>query len=112
MTIEQTKPPWQKKGNHGNRYNRDPFYNTPAWRKSRAARRLESTIINGHKLLNIYCVDCYKESGKEVLGYNDDHITPIAEGGDRFDYSNRQTLCDHHHARKSANEGNQRRRNA
>lgn len=110
MVIQQTKPHWQKKGSYGQRYNRDPFYNSKAWRKSRDARRLESTNVNGYQLLNIFCVDCYKETGKEVLGHNDDHIVAIKDGGDRFDYTNRQTLCDTHHAKKSAQEGNQRRK--
>ena len=110
MIITATKPPWQKKGSYGNKTTDNPFYRTPSWRKSRAARRLESTLVNGHNLLNIYCVECYKETGKEVLGHNDDHIIAIKDGGDQWDYSNRQTLCDSHHASKSAKEGNERRK--
>lgn len=71
---------------------------------------MESTVVNGHKLLNIYCVECYKETGKEVLGHNDDHIVAINDGGDQWDYNNRQTLCNSHHASKSAKEGNERRK--
>lgn len=110
MKIEQTNPPWSNTGKYGQRYNRDPFYQSQSWRKSRAARRLESTLVNGHNLLNIFCVECYKETGKEVLGSHDDHILAIKDGGDRYNYANRQTLCESHHNRKSAIEGNQRRK--
>lgn len=30
-----------------------------------------------------------------------DHITPLAEGGDRYDPNNMQSLCNDHHARKT-----------
>ena len=110
MNITETRPKWARQENYGSRLTRTPFYNSAAWRKSRQARRLESTEVNGHILLNIYCVECYKETGKEVLSYNDDHIVAIKDGGDPFDYKNRQTLCDHHHNKKSAIEGNNRRK--
>lgn len=31
-----------------------------------------------------------------------DHITPLAEGGDRFERGNLQSLCRHHHKQKTA----------
>jgi 5-methylcytosine-specific restriction protein A len=42
-----------------------------------------------------------------------DHITPLAEGGNRFDRSNLQSLCDQHHKQKTntdARRGKHRRR--
>lgn len=35
------------------------------------------------------------------LADNVDHITPLAEGGDRYDHTNMQSLCQHHHDQKT-----------
>ena len=59
---------------------------------------------DGIYLLNVYCVDCYKESKTIKEGKHCDHIKPRKLGGtDTLD--NLQTQCDYHHASKSANEG-------
>lgn len=31
-----------------------------------------------------------------------DHIVPLAEGGDRYDWANYQSLCEPHHDQKTA----------
>ena len=110
MKIEQTKLPWSNTGKYGQRYNRDPFYQSQSWKNTRESFRLGYTLINGHKLLNIFCVDCYKERNNFTLGSHCDHITAIKDGGDRHDHSNLQTLCESCHNRKSAQEGNKRRK--
>lgn len=35
------------------------------------------------------------------LGDHVDHIVPLAEGGDRYAWSNYQTLCEDHHREKT-----------
>lgn len=108
MKIDSINPPWHKTG-YGQRYNRDPFYNTSSWRNTRASFRLGTSIVNGNPIENIFCIECAKE-GKRILGSHCDHITAIKDGGDRHDHSNLQTLCESCHNRKSAQEGNQRKR--
>lgn len=64
-----------------------------------------STILdNGIKVSNKLCLECFK-SGTLKEGRHTDHITQRKKGGSD-EHSNLQTLCDHHHAIKSANEGN------
>ena len=35
------------------------------------------------------------------LTYVIDHVTPLAEGGDRYDWSNLMSLCEPHHIQKT-----------
>lgn|SRR5690606_34357903 len=101
----QTKPikrPWVKAHR---RYNPDPFYQSPQWKQIRSSFRRGVTYVNGFPLPNIYCIDCYKETGKMIPGSNTDHIKRRKDGG-ADDHTNLQTQCDHHHAVKSAEEGN------
>ena len=105
MNIESIKRPWQKTSKHGNRYNIDPFYHSSLWHRTRASFRRGTTIVNGKTMSNRLCIECFK-LGKPVEGPNVDHIQQISEGGSRTDHSNLQGLCDTHHARKSAKEGN------
>jgi len=107
----QTKPvrrPWERQG-HGIRYNPDPFYQSPQWKRIRSSFRQGFTIINGFHLSNKYCIDCYKERGALIPGSNTDHKERRKDGGSD-EHNNLQTQCDHHHAVKSANEGNQSRK--
>ncbi len=106
------------------RYNADSFYQSAEWRKARKNHLSGSTTVTPeqfNKILQInptlrytngtisnhFCLECYKE-GRLKEGNQVDHITRIKEGGDRTDGKNLQTLCDPHHAKKSAKEGNQR----
>lgn len=41
-----------------------------------------------------------------------DHITPINEGGDRYDFNNLQGLCDKCHNKKSGREAHKHERKA
>lgn len=103
MNIKEVHRPWQPK--HRPRYNRDPYYQSQAWKNLRQDFRNGVTIVNGFPLRNIFCIDCYKETGRQVPGSNTDHIVRRKDGGtDTKD--NLQTQCDMHHARKSAEEGN------
>ena len=55
------------------------FYNSRTWRK----------FSKDYKRLHPVCElqDCTQPS------YYTDHIRPISEGGDKFDYNNLQALC-------------------
>lgn len=52
-----------------------------------------------------------EEEGRVTPMHTVDHITRIKDGGDRTDHNNLRSLCAHHHAIKSAKEGNERRKN-
>ena len=107
MEIKRIRRPWEKRS--GKRYNPDPFYQSPQWKRIRSSFRLGHTIVNGFHLPNIYCIDCYKETGKLIPGSNTDHKQRRKEGGSDT-HDNLQTQCDSHHNSKSAQEGNQLRR--
>ena len=67
------------------------FYTSTAWRKVR------HQVIARDPL----CVICLDE-GRLVDTTTVDHITPINQGGQRFDLDNLQGLCSSCHNRKSA----------
>ena len=104
MQINQIKRPWEKKHNQGTRYSPDPYYKSSAWKNTRKSFRQGFTEHNGTKVPNTCCIDCFKESGRLIEGANTDHIVARKAGGSD-EHSNLATLCDTHHARKSANEG-------
>lgn len=97
MKINDIKRPWLKSVKQGARHNPDPFYQGTDWRKARAA------FLDK----NPYCAHCLTD-GKKVFARVVDHITRIKEGGDRLNPDNFQALCDPCHAKKSANESNER----
>lgn len=72
----------KKKENKNVNYSNTDFYLTPQWRKTRNA------YINANPL----CEMCLK-AGRVTPGEVVDHITPIIDGGAKFDFSNLQTLC-------------------
>lgn len=47
------------------------------------------------------CVMC-EAQGKASPAHHVDHIIPISEGGDWYDYENLQGLCAAHHSQKTA----------
>ena len=51
-----------------------------------------------------YCEECLK-NGQRKKATMVDHIVPIKQGGDKFSFSNLQSLCWTCHSRKSAQEG-------
>lgn len=85
----------------------EPFYRTKNWKTIRSNFLMGVTAINGHLLQNIYCVECFKKGGKLTSAFAVDHIIRRKDGGSD-DPSNLQSLCKHHHASKSAIEGNLR----
>lgn len=70
---------------------RHRFYGTAVWQRLR----------NRHIRRNPICVMCEAE-GAPAIGHVVDHIEPIEHGGGKLDPDNLQTLCNAHHARKTA----------
>lgn len=64
-----------------------PSGNDRRWQKTRAAKLRA----------NPYC----QHPGCHRIAAEVDHIVPLAEGGDRYDWANLQSLCDPHHDRKT-----------
>jgi 5-methylcytosine-specific restriction endonuclease McrA len=91
-------PPWIKRNKAHDNWSGSPFYVSKAWRKLRAY----------HISMYPLCVECLKEKkltdcsakGAGVV----DHIQPIRLGGEALDVGNLQTLCNKHHAAKTARE--------
>jgi 5-methylcytosine-specific restriction protein A len=75
------------------------FYQSAAWRAVRAAFLCEHPL----------CCRC-DGNGWVVAATVVDHITPIKDGGARFNWSNLQPLCVSCHNRKTAFETAQRSR--
>lgn len=72
--------------------NRD-VYNSHRWHEySRQYRKK-------HRL----CVECLREN-KTTISECVDHIIPIEQGGDIWNPSNHQALCNHHHSIKTREE--------
>jgi len=95
-----SKKSWisENKGNHQGRIRThdDNFYHTQQWRNTRK------------RFLAMYplCKQCEK-SGIITPAKVLDHITPVKQGGAKFDFNNLQSLCDKCHASKSGKEANQ-----
>jgi 5-methylcytosine-specific restriction endonuclease McrA len=103
MKIDTISRPWQKKTQV--RYNDRGFYHTPAWKSLRDLHRKGFTDVNGYRLSNIYCLQCYKEDKVRIPASVCDHIIQREEGG-KNELNNLQTLCTTHHNAKSAREKN------
>lgn len=72
-------------------------YNSPRWRKDRRLHLQENPL----------CVECIKQ-GITTPATVSDHTRAIREGGDPWDWANRQPLCKGHHDRKSGREAHTR----
>lgn len=77
------------------RNNINPFYRSAAWKKTRRAKLADDPNCEEHLKMS-----------RVVIAEMVDHITPISQGGDKFDRSNLQSLCNHCHAVKRAKESN------
>ncbi len=74
----------------GNTYTNTSFYRSSPWRRLRAIKLKESPN----------CVSCGKP------GTMVDHKKRIEDGGEKLDMNNLQTMCDHCHNVKRAQEKN------
>lgn len=99
MNIKQVRRPWEKQKYA--QYVPDSYYQTSGWKALRQEHRRGHTVINGHRIANIFCVQCFKEHGRLVWGATADHIVARKDGGtDTLD--NLQTLCPSCDGRKRA----------
>lgn len=73
------------------------FYQSQAWRRCRHAYLAEHPL----------CAECEKQ-GRVAAARVVDHIRPINEGGDKFDFDNLQGLCDKCHNKKSGREAHKK----
>ena len=117
MNIPTIKRPWERETRYGKRLKRDPFYQSPIWKQTKESFKHGYTEVPSYddpgktiKLSNIYCVDCYAQTGHFRLGYAIDHNVAIEDGGNRTDHNNLRNRCESHHNSKSAREGNERRK--
>lgn len=76
-----------------NRYVRDKFYDSTAWKKCSRSYLIEHPL----------CISC-KEKGRTTPAVHTDHIIPIGKGGSKLDRSNLQPLCLKCHASKTGKE--------
>tara|TARA_B100000519_G_C14251244_1_gene442546 strand:+ start:3042 stop:3395 length:354 start_codon:yes stop_codon:yes gene_type:complete len=76
------------------------LYNTTRWRKMR----------NMHIKHNPLCVVCKKNNRIKVADVVD-HIVEVADGGNMYDYTNLQSLCDYHHRSKTSYAVHRRKKN-
>lgn len=73
----------------------------PAWEGSTHPaghddRRMAASV-KAYRRAHLFC----EWPGCHRLADHTDHITPLAEGGDRYDWANMQSLCAPHHAIKT-----------
>ena len=91
------KPAWHKFASRDN--NKAPgkhtkLYASARWRNLRRARLDRQPL----------CVAC-NLNGRPTIATVLDHIKPVNQGGDFWDESNHQPLCNSCHAKKSQTEG-------
>lgn len=53
--------------------------------------------LDAYRAAHPYC----EHPGCHRLTHQVDHIVPLAEGGDRYDWDNYQSLCKPHHDQKT-----------
>lgn len=87
--------PWNtKRVTQGRRkHDNSKFYQSRRWRTHR------KIYLSKHPLC-VHCQADNKVTAAKVL----DHITPINQGGAKFDYNNLQGLCSSCHNKKSGRE--------
>lgn len=93
--IDQAPTGWSNKKEHEHQ----KIYHTQRWMKTSRQYRKENPL----------CVECKKEGiikSADVV----DHIKPIQDGGEVFDWDNFQSLCHSHHNSKTAKENARKRR--
>jgi 5-methylcytosine-specific restriction protein A len=89
--IKYKSKPWIYKKPAFDMKERDPFYNSTAWRKVRLLYKKKFPL----------CANCQRK-GIIKEARDIDHIIPLKQNGDKFSYSNLQSLCRSCHNRKSA----------
>jgi len=78
-------------------------------RKLRDSRRWRDHVRPEKLRRDPYCQICH-EKGRLSEANEVDHIIPISDGGDPWDYDNLQSLCKRCHVIKTSEENRQRRK--
>lgn len=124
MKITNIKRPWQKTTQR--RYNPDKRYQSQSWKKAREIHKSKNTTVTNEQftiicqlnplltytkgtISNHFCIDCYLEGKLKPMKVVD-HKVRVKDGADFYNDENYQSLCEVHHNKKSANEGNQLRK--
>jgi 5-methylcytosine-specific restriction enzyme A len=89
-SAKRIKSPWLVNPEEKVNWSDNDFYHTQAWRKDAAM----------HINLNPLCVIC-QAKGRTVPSKVSDHIKEISQGGDVWDWENRQALCSRCHNHKT-----------
>ena len=97
--ITTTSRPRERRTAPGTTYSNDARYSGSQWRKLRAQ------VLEAEPL----CREC-NSRGRVTAAKMVDHIAPVTAGGEFYEWDNLQPLCDSCHARKSAREGNEKRK--
>lgn len=94
---KSTKRPWIKNNTPppqtGRRNPNSEFYNSTKWRRTRGAYIKKNPL----------CVVC-QAAGIIKQAEVVDHKIPINEGGEKYKWSNLQSMCHTHHNQKSGRE--------
>lgn len=118
MNIEFKKRPWEPRTQ--TRYNPDKRYQGASWQKTKKIHKSKSTTVTKEEfdrileinpklaytngtISNLFCIDCYKEGRLKEMHTVDHHVR-VKDGADFYDEDNLRSLCESHHARKSAKE--------
>lgn len=107
MQIKSIKRPWDKKTQ--TRYNPDPFYQSPSWK-----RKVDFVWLRDKSLCQLCLqqniIHPLERGTKDInkQGTVDHKIQRINGGSDEYD--NLWLIGSNHHASKSANEGNKSRK--
>jgi hypothetical protein len=91
--MKKASPPWVKALPPPPKQETDFDYHGAAWRKD----------ADAHKAAFPYCAHC-KKNGKIRFGRTSDHIVSVKNGGDPWDWRNRQNLCKEHDDKKRSEE--------
>lgn len=82
------------------------IHSSSRWRKTSRLYRVANPICE--QCLHEASERASKRAGMVNLATSVDHIKPLFAGGEPYDWSNLQSLCDYHHALKSQREREQK----
>lgn len=107
MNITTIKRPWMKERSSYPKTTSDPYYHSQHWKRTRESHINGYTQVGAYSLSNRFCIQCYEETGKHNAMHTVDHPIPLKEGGSKDQPL--RSLCKHHNAVKTAQDGNRQR---
>ncbi len=96
--VEEKQSRWSSADNS--------LYNTSRWRIYRT-NYIKYRLSLGHSDCDV-CGRLFQAKTNNNTGIEIDHVKPISQGGEMYDYDNLQMLCHVCHTRKTAKEIRQR----